>query len=143
MTQTYEQELEERIEALEKELYNFRKFKRFYVPHLGTRIILAEDWTFSLFPESRNHSLWEVVTDVQMYTNWRDPNPDPVMVTFPKGAEFSVDRIYIRKGAKVFDSVTFRSIKGSCGDQKKLEKKRFWAKLADVRNMIVEVVDDE
>lgn len=142
---TYEEELEQRIEALELELYNFKKFKRFYVPHLGTRVKLAEPWSFTLHPESRNSSLWEVVSDDKMYHSYwsGEDRPKSPIVTFPAGTELSVDRIYIRRGAKDFDSVTFRSIKGSCGDQKHLEKKRFWAKLADVRNMIVEIIEDE
>jgi hypothetical protein len=44
-----------------------------------------------------------------------------------------VDRIYIRKGAADYSSITFR-IHGDPFD-----KKRFWAKLADVNNIVGEI----
>jgi hypothetical protein len=134
--------LEKRLDEMEKELNDFRKYKRFYVPHLGTRVRLANEWTFSLFCEHRNSSLWEVVSNEKM-TCELIRNQKVIKVTLPEGCILSVDRLYVRRGAKDFDSVTFRTIKGSCGNQKKLEKNRFWAKLADVRNMIVEVLEDE
>lgn len=57
--------------------------------------------------------------------------------TFPRGTRLRVDRIYIRKGASAYDSLTFWAV--DLGEAAKGKKKsvRFWAKLADVNQMIV------
>ena len=141
----YLQGLEETVDHLQEQLAFFEAYKKFYVPHLGSKLKLAEPWTFTLHPEHRNSKLWDVVTEDKMRqirTVVHDVDLLP-KVTFPIGAILSVARIYIRQGGKEYDSVTFRSIKGSCGDQKHLEKKRFWAKLHDVREMTVEILDEE
>ena len=132
--------LEARIIETEERLAFFEEFKQFYVPHLGTRVRIAEDWTFDLYPEYRNDKLWDKVSDKSMYVCRKEEATVPV--TFPAGTEFSVARIYIRQGNKEYDSVTFRSLKGTCGSQKHLEKSRFWAKLCDVRKMTVKILEE-
>lgn len=138
---------------------------RLSIPELGTKLVLAEDWSFGLHKEMRNTTLFELLGLDWRY-NWRDyhpKNPPPVAVTLPKGTELVIDRIYIRKGAKEYSSVTFLV------PRKKTKKKevtrtatsiggpqhgqtfnytavergrpvRFWAKLADVNKIVYEEV---
>ena len=65
-------------------------------------------------------------------------------VTFPKGTEFTVDRIYIRKGAKEFDSMTLflgkTPLAGTLGFKKK-GAVRFWVKLTDANKMDFEFIE--
>jgi hypothetical protein len=53
-----------------------------------------------------------------------------VLASLPKDTKIKVDRIYIRKGSKDYDSVTFYA---QFPKQKK--KYRFWAKLDDVNKI--------
>jgi hypothetical protein len=106
---------------------------QFCIPPLGTKIQLAEDWTFKLFEEGRNSKLLEsfgVRLAAQTY-DWRN-DMNSHQVTLPAGTILNVNRIYIRNGCKDFDSVTF-SIK-KCPDKKL--KGRFWAKLGDVNKIV-------
>ena len=144
---------------------------KLHIPRLGTEIVLAEDWTFQLFDEHRNEGLIAaagIATPSRLLTDfwgvsrrereaavqkskWRKadgsmPDDDRYYqlchpVTIPAGAVFSIDRIFIRKGAADFDSVTFWlkakqnpvTIKG-----RQLKKSvRFWAKLDDVNRIEV------
>lgn len=67
-------------------------------------------------------------------------------VTLPAGAVLVVDRIYLRKGAAEFDSITFlwhtgvtKELRASRWNSAKQKKKvvRFWVKLHDVNKMVV------
>jgi hypothetical protein len=106
---------------------------KLYIPALGDRIKLTADWTFLLFPESRNMSL---------YTHLKIEYPrtffdvKPVKVTLPAGTELGIDRIYIRRGNKDFDSITFNLL--GVPTQKLYGPRvrvRFWAKLAAVNTI--------
>jgi hypothetical protein len=104
-----------------------------FIPTIGTRLILNEPWTFTLHDEYRNWDFWtkyvgEVVNkQTERWMSWSSRGNKPVPVTLPTGTVLSVDRIYIRKGSKDFDSVTFRIIKSPTQ-----KPARFWVKLADV-----------
>lgn len=137
--------------------------KRFNIPEIGTRFLLAEDWTFDLYHEYRNWSLFEILGINHAHSgDWRtEQNPAPHKITLPKGTMLTIDRVYIRKGAKEFSSVTFNLPKrttskktvtrtatyiGGPDDGKTISWDatkpargvRFWAKLADVNKMVVE-----
>lgn len=56
-------------------------------------------------------------------------------VTFPAGTILKMDRLYIRKNAREFDSVTFVVEQTSLF---KGRKPRFWAKLEDANRMVLE-----
>jgi hypothetical protein len=72
---------------------------------------------------------------------------DKLTITIPAGTTLAVDRIYIRKGASDFSSITFYAkqlgevtIPGSRWSwgnpkAKKIKAQRFWAKLADCNNI--------
>lgn len=111
---------------------NFTKI-RFCIPSLGTKVVLAEGWTFNLHYERRNKSLIEkagLSTPNCWYTNRNGCAP----MTLPAGTKLMVDRIYIRRPFKDFDSVTFRIEKDGCPD-KAFCSVRFWAKLRDVNKI--------
>lgn len=61
-----------------------------------------------------------------------------IRVTFPKGTQLKVDRIYIRQSAESFASVTFRTTK-VCPD-KKYASKRFWVKLRDANQIVADII---
>ena len=110
---------------------------RFCIPSLGTEIILAQTWKFTLWNESRNKSLIKAIGKEFTWERYGGCS-DLGEVTVPDGTRLKVDRIYIRqgKGFDKFDSVTFRIGKGGCPGNKKFEKTRFWVKLADVNKIV-------
>lgn len=93
-----------------------------FIPPLGTEVVLAEPWTFLLHSEYRNFDALEYF---KLYARAESHE-----VTVPEGTVLKIDRIYIRKGNKDFDSVTF-FMKGT------KKRVRFWAKLADVNKIII------
>ena len=55
--------------------------------------------------------------------------------TLPKGTVLAIDRIYIRKGAKEYNSVTFFVRETTIPHKKQL---RFWVSLPDANRMVIE-----
>lgn len=110
------------------------------IPDIGTVIRLTEDWTFRLYDEYRNKILKHIGKGEGGY-NWNDKLKE-YEVMIPAGCQLSVDRVYIRKGAGEFSSITFNLHKGSTvvynGKTFKAQG-RFWAKLSDVNKMKVEI----
>lgn len=146
---------------------------KMYVPEIGDKITLTKDWTFLLFDEYRNGSLFDLLrvkcrgrwieresdgkkffanTDMRVWV--ADDNEEmPVVdyfdirsgrvpgltivedqgttVTLKAGQRLSIDRVYIRKGASDFSSITFNYIGAPRGSG----RVRFWAKLSDVNNI--------
>jgi hypothetical protein len=134
--------------------------KQFYIPALGTEVVLAEDWSFHVVNDHRNAKLVQALSlaplpgstpgigiwngyyplgtypapsPSERYTVWAQTRAAGVTACLPKGTWLKIDRIYIRKGAKDFDSVTFY---GRLLNSKK--SFRFFAKLVDVNAMVVE-----
>lgn len=111
--------------------------RQFYIPSIGDKIILQEDWECTIFFEYRNSRFIEkarpdiVPKEGGKYWAWGGDGSS-VMVTFPKGTTLTIDRIYIRKGKSEWDSVTF-----SMPKQPKVApfNGRFWAKLEDVNEI--------
>lgn len=115
------------------------------IPTIGSDLILEEPWAFMLYHESRNigflenlgHDPWKGTKIDTGEKNWNgDPIHDIVTeVALPKGTRLKVDRIYIKKGAGRFDSVTFTMKRGNYPGNKKLGG-RFWVKLNDVNRIV-------
>lgn len=83
---------------------------KLYIPSIGDTITLAKPWTFQLNYEWRNKSLWEHLgKEKREDFNWRKTR-NPLPVTLPKGTKLKLDRIYIRKGRKPYDSVSFNLV---------------------------------
>lgn len=145
---------------------------KLFIPTIGTLLRLEQPWSFELFMEYRNTTLHEHF-GLPFSEQWREARIDPedwskglkhTVVTIPAQAELRVDRIYIRKGAEDFDSLTFYW-KGAKTDRRTAVRKgtiiqpgsrrsfeydvhiprkpvRFWAKLEDVNGMEVTVVTE-
>jgi hypothetical protein len=82
---------------------------KLFIPPLGTELTLAEDWTFNLHYEYRNVTLLEhlgVNCDV-LRRRYHYSYNKPIKVSIPAGEILTVDRLFIRKGASDFESVTF------------------------------------
>ena len=119
---------------------------RFFIPTIGTKIKLLDDWSFTLYNEYRNITLKTAFGIVGHPNRWQN-NPI-TMATYNAiliaGTVMSVDRIYIRKNAKEFDSITFKILSSS---DERLQKKqgshgygRFWVKLDDANNINADIV---
>lgn len=109
---------------------------KLYVPDIGDRLKLTEDWSFELYYEYRNETMFASLGKEYNRSDWysgRDKKP--IDVKLPKGAILKVDRIYIRKGSgyENYSSITFRF---ECDGYKKA---RFWAKLKDCNNIQFEL----
>lgn len=108
---------------------------KLYIPALGDHIQLTTDWTFLLFPEYRNETLYAHLG--LEYPRTQRIDAKPTRVTLPAGTELGIDRIYIRRGNKEFDSITFNLLgvptqKLRYGAKTRV---RFWAKLAAVNTI--------
>ncbi len=106
---------------------------KLYIPEIGDTIALIADWTFDLHCESRNDKFLthnKLQTATQYWKTARNYNiqPPPSKVTLPTGTELTIDRIYIRKGAEDFSSITFRTTINKVSY-------RFWVKLKDANNI--------
>lgn len=79
----------------------------FFIPELGTKIKNPDDWTFSVIVDHRNMCLFEA-ENVPFPTKWTDPTfqKHAFNKTLPKDSIFQIDRIYVRKGAEEWSSVS-------------------------------------
>ena|SRR6185503_20165078 len=103
-----------------------------FIPSLGTTISLIEPWRFNLYGEYRNSSMFKYLKIQYPESDWNSGwMPKSVNVELPIGTDLKIDRIYIRKGQKGFDSVTFFLI-----TKEKEGRKRFWVKLEDANKII-------
>lgn len=129
---------------------------RMFVPELGTVIVLERDWPLTVHDETRNLSVYDDLAAeagvplrfVGTSNSWRSHDGPGLPLVLPAGTELRVDRIYIRKGAEDFSSLTFiiestthPVLAGSYAGQPRVgaraasRKRRFWAKLEDVNRM--------
>jgi hypothetical protein len=117
---------------------------KLWIPKCGDALVLDEDWTFTLHGEYRNADVWKVIEDERsfqrakrnFYQTEKDgmrPLKKTLDVTFPKGVELVVDRVYIRQQGDEFASVTF-----IVKDHPNFDfvGGRFWAKLDQVNEVV-------
>ena len=133
---------------------------KLYIPEINDSIRLVEPWTFDLFNEYRNETLMEIssIEFPRIQSSFKQFVP----FTIPTGEVLKIDRIYIRKGASDYSSLSFLWVGKRTSskvitrtatavgygtkqswdyDVKKPAKPvRFWAKLADVNNIEFEKV---
>lgn len=130
------------------------------IPEVGTRVRVAEDWTFALYNESRNSGVIEAFLNKPY--SWEKYGEPLDLVTLMEGTELVCQRVYIRAGLQDFSSITW-TIKSSPDSRfyehrtigkrnpqqvRKLKKGlRFWVKLADVNagklSIIIDTAADE
>ncbi len=109
------------------------------IPTIGTKLRLTKNWTFVLYAEGRNWDFGARVgaRDEDVTSRWKGGwKGEQNQITLPKGTILTVDRIYIRHGARDFDSITLRIVKGDCPT--KTIWGRFWAKLGDMNRVVCE-----
>lgn len=113
-----------------------------FVPPLGTRLLLAEQWDFALYNERRNATLMAYLGDTRKLVGI---NPESIPASLPAGTVLIIDRYYIRQGLGSFDSVSFRVEKAKATAKihsfsgSSTRQVRFWAKLDDVNKLRVEL----
>jgi hypothetical protein len=118
---------------------------RLFIPEIGTKLKLTQDWTFPLHFETRNKGAFEklgipFVGDKRRY-GWFGDATQANPVSLPKETLLIVDRIYIRKGT-TYDGGSlsqFSSLSFWCQCPGVKGKFRFWAKLPDVNRIECEV----
>lgn len=116
-----------------------------YPPHPICPINQDDKKYYSIFNKFNDDKYWKDVniwknTDVEylncikewsrIYENEKNNLVKTIEVTIPKGCILTVDRIYIRKGAKAYDSVSFW-VEGLIPNK----KVRFWVSLNDANNI--------
>lgn len=140
---------------------------RVMIPDVGEVFVLKKDWEFTLHNEYRNGDTRDALglTETPEYMKvQRDHDLRAIgreyfvakaafaalswKVTLPAGTALRVDRVYIRKGASSFSSLSFyieecpldalTPAKKEGGFKK--GRRRFWAKLDDVNTMEIEDV---
>jgi hypothetical protein len=121
---------------------------RINIPTIGVKIKLEKSWEFTLHSEYRNDSLFGYAgfpIPTRWYTWMKDdparfgPEPLPIRYTLPVNTILTIDRIYIRKGAAEFDSISF-ILNGARYNKRPV---RFWAKLEDVNRIEGEYIPKE
>lgn len=111
-----------------------------FLPDIGTLLRLDADWTFTLYSEYRNATLFD---SLGIPTSERKNK----IVELPKGLIIKVDRIYIRKGLSQYSSLTF----GIPTPKTKKDKEempqniifggsKFWVKLHECNGILVSPV---
>jgi hypothetical protein len=113
--------------------------RRLNIPSIGDEFVLKYEWKFDLYHEWHNHEFFDYLGIGEQYgpqyTDGVITNSVPV--TLPAGMGLKVYRIYIRRGKKNFDSITF--IVTHDAEGKKVKRQRFWAKLSDINTMVVKI----
>jgi hypothetical protein len=116
-----------------------------FIPSIGDKLKLTDDWQFPCFVERRNAKLITALRpDVKLSQTGHGVDMQTVMLTIPKDAVLRVDRIYIRKGKKEWDSITFVITRHPSIPSKGFSGVgRFWAKLVDVNGIKFEHYEDD
>lgn len=136
-----------------------------WIPDIGDQIRLTEDWEFPLFRERRNDTMMTRVNPTIPPAGYSRCE-ESVGCCLPAGTVLKIDRVYIRSGAqKAWSSITFY-VKFHPGDKdrpkyrkqiryatdrptnidptpQKLKGGRFWAKLANVNEIVCEPIAEE
>ncbi len=127
---------------------------KLFIPDIGTKLILTSPWVFELYDESRNDKL---IKELRTHTrllpqpkpnehgiyNYYGRNQKLCDFTMPTGTKLSVQRVYIRVGAKDYSSISFSvnlDVVSTWNQKTKTIKARFWAKLPDVNRMEVDII---
>ena len=111
-----------------------------FIPRVGTELCLTDDWTFPLYKEGRNETLFAALgVSPPAIAAYGEPLTS-TEVTLPAGTLLQVERVYVRQGKGDFDSLTFTAQLPGAVKKKGLRPwPRFWAKLTDVNGLVAEV----
>lgn len=136
---------------------------KLFIPTIGSRLKIIAPWTFRLYTEYRNSGFGQLAGLADKDGSWhcggaRYCAPKvAAWVTILPGSLLTVNRVYIRRGLHNFDSLTFylkpdgrrprelevRTLKSEPRHVTVTSKAgmRFWAKLADINSLEVEVIE--
>lgn len=113
---------------------------KLFIPPLGTMIRLTKDWSFELYCEPRNKSLWDLCSAVKYDSfDWYSRGGQRCDAWLPAGTLLKVDRIYIRKNVEQYNSVTFRFYDLEPFADGVKYNGRFWARLNEVNRIECDV----
>ncbi len=101
-----------------------------FVPDVGAKIVLSENWDLILYDEYRNESLFKNLG----FTRGGYQSQKNHQITIPKDTILTVKRVYIRQGLSQYSSLTFAIAKKDSPD-KRFCGVRFWASLNDVNQI--------
>lgn len=117
---------------------------RFFMPDVGTDIVLAADWRFALHAHPRNRSLGEALGF------WREGWTDAYLLAERRWAGIPARRVFVPEGTRLrlkwvemgrrnlgFSCVGFGILKGCCRDAR-LCGTRFWTPLGDANRIVCE-----
>ncbi len=117
------------------------------IPDVGDTFVLAEPWKFTIYDEYRNYDVLlalklRVSDDDDRWGRYHN-SERTWQVTLPAETKLRVDRVYIRKGMADYSSLSFyveecplaELTPAKNGGGFKRGRRRFWAKLSDVRNI--------
>jgi len=112
---------------------------KLFIPEIGTKLKLTEDWNFVLYEEYRNEKMFKAIGKT-FTSNYRSSTPPTNhIVKIPADTILNIDRVYIRKGVSDFSSITF-TISKKENKKHKFAGTRFWVKLSDVNEIHYELV---
>jgi hypothetical protein len=106
-----------------------------FVPDVGAKLVLKENWDLILYDEYRNESLIKNLGFTRGSYGQTDRNH---LITIPKDTILTVKRVYIRQGLSQYSSLTFAISKKDSPD-KRFCGVRFWASLNDVNQIKFEL----
>ena len=125
---------------------------KLFIPEIATKFVITEPWTFSLYSESRNEDFISTLRSNRYSIPKRKMNGVGYYgfeaqrlcdFTLPVGTQLSVSRVYIRRGASEYSSVSFtinfEKFSKTLDKNVKI-KGRFWAKLDDVNKLNVDLI---
>lgn len=111
-----------------------------YIPKVGEKIVLMENWTCNIYAERRNLSVFEAL-GIKVKTSYTLDDTNTINLTIPKDTVLIFDRLYIRKGdSGDFDSVTFKIENSPNTD---LKNTRFWVKLDEANKIKFDFIKQE
>lgn len=106
---------------------------KLFIPALGTALRLTKPWSFTLYCEPRNKSLWDLISPIPMDgIDYFSRRGGRLSVELQPGDRLVIDRVFIRKGSAAYNSVTF---KGGVHIKDVYHTVRFWATLEDANNI--------
>lgn len=136
---------------------------KLFLPTIGSRLVLSKPWTFRLKDEYKNTNFWTAIHGAPVrQSRWYGYDPitgnkstspvkttlcdrqetyataPPILTTLPKGTTLIIEQIFIRKGMREYDAVSFRIPKGGSSG---LPASKFLVPLKEVNNKLDAVVD--
>lgn len=101
---------------------------KLYIPRVGEKIQLTENWSCSIQSEHRNQKIFDAL-GIKIGNN---VHGTVINVTLPKNTILRIDRLYVRAPASDYDSITFTIEESPLPG---IEKSRFWVKLREANEI--------